>query len=349
MSPPARRVSVVIAVYQGEQCVLAAIQSALAQTHTNLEILVIDDGSTDGTWQQLQSIEDSRVRIFRQENAGASTARNLGISHATGEFIALLDADDRWLPDKLERELRTLEENGNPVGIAYSWWYSVDEDGMLLRKSPAPSYSGHVLGDLLSGPLFIIPSASLFHKAIFDDLGGFDTKRLYHEDCAFVLRACRKYPAFPTRHYSVLYQQSMSGKARRILRDHDLAVKAALSIATDVQDVLSESEAKRLLDTLRRELYFQFLMYGFNASAARLLEDIDVSSLRGGAKGWIGWVFAKTRINLMMPTRQIVQFMYRTFQKSSWRRFLEQSGVAKSDEYRTGASAAPIGTVTTSV
>jgi glycosyltransferase involved in cell wall biosynthesis len=349
MKPPARRVSIVIPVYQGEKCVVTAIRSALAQTHTNIEILVVDDGSTDGTWEQLQSIKDSRVRCFRQENAGASTARNLALSHATGEFIALLDADDRWLPDKLERELRTLEENGNPVGIAYSWWYSVDEDGMLLRKSPASSYTGQVFQDLLTGPLFIIPSASLFHKAIFDDLGGFDTKRLYHEDCAFVLRACRKYPAFPTRRYSVLYQQTMSGKARRILRDYDLAAKASLSLSSDLHDILSESERKLLLETHRRELYFRFLMYGFNDSAARLLKDIKVSSLRRGAKGWIGWFFAKTKVNLMMPIRQVVQFVNRTFRQSSWRRFLEQSGVAKNSEYRAGASAAPRGPVTTSV
>ena len=334
MSGLGPRVSVIMPVYQGEQFVMAAIRSALNQTHRNIEVFVIDDGSTDGTWGVLQAVEDSRVQRFRQENAGASTARNLGLSHATGEFVAFLDADDRWLPDKLEREIKTLQESGSPIGIAYSWWYAVDENGRLFHRSPAVTNSGNVLDRLLTGSLFIIPSASLFHKAIFDELGGFDATRRYHEDCAFVLRASRRFPAFPTRAYSVIYQQSMRGKARRILRDYDLAVKSSLSIADDLSDVLSTSEANQLRETHRRELYFRFLMYGFDASAKRLLEGIDVSSLPGGAKGWIGWFFAKTGINLMMPIRRLVQGAYRVFAQSGWRRFLEKSGVTKRDEIK---------------
>jgi len=322
-----RRISVVIPVYQGKKHVMRAVGSALRQTHLDTEIVVVDDGSTDGTWELLQSLRDGRVRIFRQENAGASAARNLGLLHATGEFIAFLDADDRWLPDKLEREMETFERREFPIGIAYSWWYAVDENGTLFRRSPAPSHCGDVFPSLLKGSPFIIPSASLFHKAIFDTLGGFDTSRRYHEDFVFILRACRKYPAFPTLRYSVIYQQSMSGKGRRILRDYETAVRSSLSIVEDIRDILSESEANQFLDTQRRELYFRFLMYGFNTSAARLLHDIDVSSLRIGAKGWIGWIFATTKINLMLPSRKLVQGVYRVFCQYGWRRFLEKAAV----------------------
>jgi glycosyltransferase involved in cell wall biosynthesis len=322
-------VSVIIPVYQGEGCVADAIDSALNQTHEDIEILAIDDGSTDGTWPLLQSIRDSRVRAFSQENAGASTARNLGLTHATGEYIAFLDADDCWLPDKLEREIATLEGAQSQIGIAYSWWYSVDEDGMLFHRSPAPTYSGDVFDHLLNGSPFIIPSASLFHRAIFDDLGGFDVKRRYHEDFAFILRACHKYPAFPTSHYATIYKQTMSGKARRVLRDYDAALKASFSIVTDSRDLLSASQAARFLETQQRELYFRFLMYGFNESATRLLPQVPRLWPARTLKAWIGWLFAKTGVNLMMPGRKLVHAAYRIFYQYQWRRFLKEAGVTK--------------------
>jgi glycosyltransferase involved in cell wall biosynthesis len=320
-------VSVIIPVYQGDSSILAAVGSALKQTHRNLDVIVIDDGSTDLTWTRLESIDDPRVRIFQQANLGASAARNLGLIEARGEYIAFLDADDLWMPNKLETELAIIQSKTDRVGIVYSWYYCVDDTGMLSRPSPAITYSGIVFDKLLTTSLFIIPSASLFHRRVFEYVGMFDTTRRYHEDLAFVLRACRRFPAYPSMRYGAIYMQSMNGKARRVMRDYEAAVRASLSIVTDIGDILSIDEAARLNEMLRRELYFRFLMYGFSTSARKLLQDIPVPSLLGGLKGWLGWFFALTNINLMQPTRYLIQGTLRTIGRRRWRRFLQSSGI----------------------
>ena len=319
----ASRISVIIPVFQGERYVRGAIVSALNQTHENVEILAIDDGSTDGTWLELQSFQRDGVQIFRQQNSGAAAARNFGLTKATGNYIAFLDADDRWLPRKLQTELSTLQCREDSVGIAYSWYYAIDKDGTLLHLSKALSYSGNVFEDLLKGSSFILPSASLFHREIFDTLGGFNANRRHHEDFEFVLRASRKYPAYPTNQYLVLYTQSLSGKGRSVMRDYEVAVEAALSVGDDLCDVLSEVELQQLQHSQLRALYFRFLMYGFNSSAARLLQEIPTASLRSGAKGWLGWVFAMTNVNLMLPARMLAQRVSRTYPRAELRRYRE--------------------------
>ncbi len=313
-------VSVIVPVYQGERFVRGAIRSVVNQTHQNLEILVVDDGSTDGTWDALQQIQDPRIRLFRQANGGAANARNLALRESTGQYIAFLDADDRWLPTKLADELAVLRDARDGVGIAYSWYYAVDDDGRLLNYSRRFEHSGNVFDSLMQGDTFVIPSVALFHRAIFDRLGGFDAHRRYHEDAVFIFKACHEFPAYPTRKYAVIYKQTLTGKGRRIIRDFDLAVESAISVVDDLGDVVSEAEKERVLYHQLRAVYFRFLMYGFNRSARRLLPQIDVATLPGSAKGWVGWIFARSGINLMLPIRLVVQGFTLRFRQRGWRR-----------------------------
>lgn len=304
-------VTVIMPVYRGERSILTAVASALTQTHERLEIIVVDDGSTDNTWALLETITNPRVRIIRQANAGAAAARNHALSYAQGQYIAFLDADDAWLPDKIMNELMTLETASAPVGIAYSRYYAVDDDGNVFHRSPPVAFAGNVFADLTAGLAFIIPSASLFHRAIFEDLGGFPTARRIHEDFAFILRAVKKYPAFPTGQYDVLYRQSLRGKGRAIMRDYDAAVAAALGIVDEIRDILTPNEAERLRRNQLHALYFRFLMYGFDDHARQLKDQINVDALCNGTgtKGRIGWIFAKTGVNLMRPARLATQLI----------------------------------------
>jgi glycosyltransferase involved in cell wall biosynthesis len=125
-TPPT--ISVVIPTYNATATVLETIASVQAQTHRDLEILVINDGSTDDLLACLApTITDSRVQIHSYPNGGLPVARNRGIERATGEYIAFIDADDLWTPDKLERQLQALEANSR-AGLAYSWTYFMEAD-----------------------------------------------------------------------------------------------------------------------------------------------------------------------------------------------------------------------------
>lgn len=105
-------VSVIMPVYNGADLIRDAIESILAQTYRDLELIVIDDGSKDDTAAVVESIEDPRIRLVRQENQGVAASRNNGVALARGPIIAFLDHDDAWVPDKLERQLAMMEETG---------------------------------------------------------------------------------------------------------------------------------------------------------------------------------------------------------------------------------------------
>ena len=121
-----RLVSVVVPVYNRSGYVRAALDSLRAQTYVDWEAMVVDDGSTDGSGDIVRDVaaQDERVRLHRQENQGAAEARNAGVERATGEFVAFLDSDDAWLPEKLERQLDAWRE-----GVLYSDAYLVAPDG----------------------------------------------------------------------------------------------------------------------------------------------------------------------------------------------------------------------------
>ncbi|HBL15031.1 MAG TPA: glycosyl transferase family A, partial [Cyanobacteria bacterium UBA11162] len=109
-----------------EKTIKETIESILNQTFVDFELIVINDGSTDSTVDIVTSIQDSRLQVFSYPNAGLAASRNRGIDRATGKYISFIDADDLWTPDKLERQLKALEENPQ-AAVAYSWTDCIDE------------------------------------------------------------------------------------------------------------------------------------------------------------------------------------------------------------------------------
>lgn len=132
------KVSVVMPVYGVEKFVAAAIDSVLSQTFTDFEFIIVDDCSPDGSLAICQSYKDPRMRIVSHENnRGLAGARNTGIRHAHGEYIALLDSDDMWLPEKLEKHVKHLDTNPD-VGVSFSRSAFVDEAGMPMNAYQMP-------------------------------------------------------------------------------------------------------------------------------------------------------------------------------------------------------------------
>jgi glycosyltransferase involved in cell wall biosynthesis len=122
-------ISVVIPTYNYGRFIQEAIDSVRAQTFDDLEIVVVDDGSTDNTLEILAGIQDPRIRVVRTPHLGISAARNEGLAHIRGEFIAFLDADDRWRPDKLERQIRMMDAEPD-LGAVFTNFVRFDEHGV---------------------------------------------------------------------------------------------------------------------------------------------------------------------------------------------------------------------------
>lgn len=134
-----KKVSVIMPVYAAEKYIAATLQSVLEQTHKNFELLIIDDGCPDKSIEICQQFTDPRIRIIRQVNRGSSAARNNGIRNAKNEYIAFLDADDLWLPEKLEKHVNHLE-NSPTVGVSFSYTAFIDEVGNSLGLYNATEY-----------------------------------------------------------------------------------------------------------------------------------------------------------------------------------------------------------------
>ena len=143
--PP--RVSVVMPVYNVQAYVAEAIGSVLAQSFTDFELLIVDDGGADASMEICRSFADPRIRILSQANRGLAGARNTGIAAARGEFIALLDSDDRWLTDKLT--LHVIHLDSNPaIGVSFCPSRFIDEDGRPMRLVQRPKLEGVSAADV---------------------------------------------------------------------------------------------------------------------------------------------------------------------------------------------------------
>ncbi|MEG4393917.1 glycosyltransferase [Microcoleus sp. BROC3] len=183
-------ISVIIPVYNGDRYIVQAVESALGQTFTNLEIIVVDDGSTDSTQQVLQPYLD-RIRYIYQENQGVAAARNLACQLAQGEFLAFLDADDYFLPSKLEKQLACFDADP-ALDMVQTGWLMVDETGKdIFEMKPwqqAPKL------DLESFIIFkcVRPSAMMLRRKWWEKLGGFNDNFPLAEDLDFALRLALK-------------------------------------------------------------------------------------------------------------------------------------------------------------
>ena len=181
------QVSVVIPTYNSATMVVQAVESVLSQTYHDFEILVVDDGSTDNTQQAIGRFGDL-VRYFKQKNQGVSAARNAGIKQARGEYIAFLDSDDIWLPDKLAEQVPWLNTDPN-VGLVYCDW-SVVSNGCVAHSSflrHLPANSGDVFDDLIQSG-FILTSGVVVRRACLDDVGDFDKSLTIAQDYDLWLR-----------------------------------------------------------------------------------------------------------------------------------------------------------------
>ncbi|MBD2343059.1 glycosyltransferase family 2 protein [Anabaena subtropica] len=178
-------ISVIIPAYNAAAFIERTLKSVINQTYSNIEVIVVDDGSQDETSTIVQSIiqKDARIRLFHQLNSGVAAARNLAIKYARGEFIAPIDADDIWYPQNLEKQVQRFQESDSSVGLVYAWSVVIDGKDEPSGDFHIAEYEGDVYIALLYRNFLGNASSTLIRRSCFDQVG------LY--DCEFKAKGCQ--------------------------------------------------------------------------------------------------------------------------------------------------------------
>lgn len=178
-----KKITILMPVYNGEQHLKQAIESVLGQTFVDFELLIIDDGSNDGSGKIINSYEDERIRLVKnKKNKGIIFSLNKGLALARGEYIARMDADDISLPERLSKQYRFMENNPG-VALVGCWAKIIGEDGRPLNDKRLPSKHGEIKFNLLFRNPFI-HSSIFFRKNLIKAMGGYDYNYKHAEDFA---------------------------------------------------------------------------------------------------------------------------------------------------------------------
>ncbi len=236
-SGPAPLVAVVIPAHNAAATLDAALHSARGQTYNPLEIVVVDDGSTDATASIVaaHARADARVRLISQGQQGVASARNRGTAEARADLIATLDADDLWHPEKVERQVRAMREAGEACGLVYTFSTAIDENGWMIDRGAAGDrpYEGFVLPDLLLNNFIANGSSPLLRKGAMTEAGGYDPGLRAQgaegcEDLKLYLAVAERHAfaavPLPLTGYRVT-STSMSSNVARMIRSHRLVTE----------------------------------------------------------------------------------------------------------------------------
>lgn len=187
------KVSVIIPTYNREKTIIRAVESVLSQDYSNIEVLVIDDGSTDKTEQIVfEKIKDSRLKYIKIKNSGAANARNYGINICEGEYVAFQDSDDEWLSGKLSKQMKVFTENKD-IGLVYTGFKKIQngKDQIVPTKKDKILH-GYLYKELLKRNFIGCPTV-VVKKSCFNTIGKFSTEISKYEDWELFIRIAKQY------------------------------------------------------------------------------------------------------------------------------------------------------------
>jgi len=246
-------ISVVLPTYNRAPDLGRAIESVLAQTYPHFELIVVDDGSTDKTADVVLGIKDDRIQFIRHsENKGAAFSRNAGIRVGRGNYIAFLDSDDIWHPDKLEKQYKFLSESGPLVGGCVTHYNLVYPDKSVVRKIPIQKdfYRQSLLGCNLS------PGSTLmFRKECLDKVGFQNETLRRFEDWEWQIRFSQHYAWISL---PVVLSDIKAGH----VADFDTCKKALEILAKSVQQILLAKDQRAIRMAISYELFYAALKNG---------------------------------------------------------------------------------------
>jgi glycosyltransferase involved in cell wall biosynthesis len=218
-------ISVVIPTYNGEKTIKETLDSIINQTFRDLEIIIINDGSQDSTLKAIANIQDPRIMVFSYPNAGVSVSRNRGIERAKGEYISFIDDDDLWTAEKLESQLKLLQENPD-AAVAYSWTDWIDEKSQLIGEGVHLTITGDVYSKLLLVDFIGSGSNVLIRKQALIEVGGFDDSLVHAEDWDLWLKLAKRYHFVAVPSPQILYRKSSDSASANVLKMEAGSLKA---------------------------------------------------------------------------------------------------------------------------
>ena len=233
---PLPLVSVIVPAWNAEDTLRETLASVAGQTYDNLEIIIVDDGSTDRTLQIAREFcgSEPRARLIRKENGGVASARNLAISEAKGEWIAPIDADDLWHPTRTSKMVAAALDAPEPVGFVYCWQRAIDERNFVIGSDKGWEYRGRAFRQFSYINAVGGGSGLLLSRDAALQVGGYDeTLRARHaqgcEDMMIQLRVASQFPVAVAPEYLVGWRQhgrNMSGDIDQMRRSYQLVFQA---------------------------------------------------------------------------------------------------------------------------
>ena len=247
-----KNISVVIPLYNSETTIIPTLQSVEKQTKISYikEIIVIDDGSTDSSKQLVNnyiSICKIPIILISKKNGGVSSARNLGMKHSSGQWIALLDSDDLWIPEKIEMQCKILREHPD---IDFLGGNMNETTLRIYFKKITKLYKANIKDVCIT--MFPQPSTVIFKKKIYEEIGGFDINQRYAEDGNYFLKICSRYEYYHLPIQLIYYGQGKRGFG-------------VSGLSKNMREMY-KGNIKNLKDTLNRKdisYYFYLEMRGF--------------------------------------------------------------------------------------
>ncbi|MDJ0736162.1 MAG: glycosyltransferase [Nostocaceae cyanobacterium] len=303
------KISVVIPVFNGESTIFKTINSVLEQTFKNLEIIVINDGSTDATLDIIQSINDVRLQVFSYANAGLATSRNRGIEKANGDFISFIDADDLWTVDKLEVQYQVLQNNQN-ASVAYSWTDYIDETGNFLKAGRRIIANGDVYSQLLLRNFLENGSNPLISKEAINAVGGFDQTLAAAEDWDMWLRLAAKYEFVCVEKPQILYRISTNSMSTNLKRQETASL-------TVIEKAFADEKAIKIKHLKKYSLANTYKYLTFKALESNMKKNINWAAANFLWKCVIHnpFLLRQTRVMLIAMLKIFVPFIYYSFYK----------------------------------
>jgi glycosyltransferase involved in cell wall biosynthesis len=258
-------VSVVIPAYNAEEFLAETLESVIAQTYDCLEILVINDGSTDRTVDIVEQAmaSDRRLTLITQPNAGAAAARNTGFNHAQGDYVAPIDADDLWHPQAIEKMVACMQQAPPTVGVVYAWSADVDGYGKVTGGFRTSGIQGNVYITLICHNFLGNASASLIRRTYLQQVGGYRTdmqQQKAHgcEDWDMYLRLAEICEFRVVKEFLVGYRKdnrSMSTDFTRMARSHQLMLRSVQEKHPEIPTILYQLSASSFYLYLARVCY----------------------------------------------------------------------------------------------